>query len=178
MCHVFSSAPSFPLVASIRAGYQLLVSGETQEVGTHLAQESIQRNVKHFFKTLTSNSIWDEATDEGLLSIPLLEDWEQRPFQTHIVPLHTRPRHEQFLFFHLLLNNMNAYAMAFPVVPKGESRMRLVFHAHNTLQQCEALASVICDFAREMLDIEHGESESTLPSATRQVYAMQAALQT
>lgn len=28
----FSAAPSFPVVASIRSGYRLLMSGETQEV--------------------------------------------------------------------------------------------------------------------------------------------------
>ena len=79
-----------------------------------------------------------------------------------------------YLFFQLLLNDINAYPMAFPVVAKGETRIRLVFHAHNTLEQVETLASVICGWAREMLEIEHGESEILLPSATRQAYAIQA----
>ncbi|KAI1820898.1 8-amino-7-oxononanoate synthase [Xylaria intraflava] len=167
----FSCAPSFPMVASIRAGYQCLMSGETQE-----AQETIQRNVKHFFTLLTSNPIWDEAVEEGLLRIPLLEDdWESRPFQTHIVPLRTRPGHVMFLFFQLTLNNMNAYPMVFPVVPKGETRIRLVFHAHNTFAQIDALVSTICDWASEMLSIQHADSEITLPKAARRVYAMQTA---
>ncbi|KAI1110620.1 8-amino-7-oxononanoate synthase [Nemania sp. NC0429] len=168
----FSCAPSFPMVASIRAGYQLLIRGETQE-----EQETIQRNVKYFFNLLTSSPVWDEAVEEGLLRIPLLEeDWEARPFQTHIVPLRTRPGHEMFLFFQLTLNNMNAYPMVFPVVPKGESRIRLVFHAHNTLEQIDALASTIFDWASEMLNIQNGLSESILPKAARQAYAMQSAV--
>ena len=61
--------------------------------------------------------------------------------------------------------------MAFPVVPKGQPRMRLVFHAHNTFAQVEKLASTICDWAREMLEIENGDSEKMLPSTTRQAYA-------
>ncbi|KAI9654503.1 MAG: putative secondary metabolism biosynthetic enzyme [Bathelium mastoideum] len=166
----FSCAPSFPAVAAVRCGYKFLMNGETRE-----EQETIQRNVRYFFKSLQENSTWEEASDEGLLSIPLLEDWEQRPFQTHIIPLRTRNRHEQFLFFQLLLNNMNAYPMAFPVVPKGQTRVRLVFHAHNTFEQIDRLVNVICSFAREMLDIEAGEAESMLPIAARQIYAMQAA---
>ncbi|KAJ2987429.1 hypothetical protein NUW58_g4513 [Xylaria curta] len=125
----FSCAPSFPMVASIRAGYQLLITGQSR-----VAQETIQRNVKHFFGSLTTNPIWEEA---------------------------------------LTFNNMNAYPMVFPVVPKGESRLRLVFHAHNTLEEIDKLVSNITEWAAEMLDIERGISESALPKAARQLYAMQ-----
>ncbi|KAI1859875.1 hypothetical protein JX265_010324 [Neoarthrinium moseri] len=167
----YSCAPSFPMVASIRAGYRLLISGETQQ-----PQERIQQNVKHLLELLTSDPIIDDARDEGILWIPHIEDWEQRDVQTHIVPLCTRSRHELFLFFHLLTNNFNAYPFSFPVVPKGQSRVRLVIHAHNTVEQIEKLACVISDWAAEMLDIENGESDKQLPDAARQLYAMQDAL--
>ncbi|KAI0005180.1 8-amino-7-oxononanoate synthase [Xylariaceae sp. FL0662B] len=147
----FSCAPSFPM-----------------------AQERIQRNVKHLLECLTTNPVWDEVTDEGILSIPFRDDWEHQPFQTHIVPLRTRPRHEMFLLFHLLKNQFNAYPFKFPVVPKGQSR--LVIHAHNTLEQIEKLATAICEWALEILSIEQGESDSELPSAARQVYALQSAM--
>lgn len=71
----------------------------------------------------------------------------------------------------VLANNMNAYPMAFPVVPKGESRVRLVFHAHNTEAQIDKLVTTICGWAKEMLDIKEGRTENSLPSATRQLYA-------
>jgi 8-amino-7-oxononanoate synthase len=71
-----------------------------------------------------------------------------------------------------MLNNINAYAVSFPIVPKGKSRVRLVFHAHNSLDQAETLANVICEWAQEMLDIEAGGTESVIPSAARKVYAM------
>ena len=140
------------------------------------AQESIQAIVKYFFQTLTSNPIWEEALDAGLLSCPLAEDWELRPCLSHIVPIRTRPRHEQYLFFHLSLANMNAYNISYPTVPKGSSRVRMIFHAHNTKDEVNAAVAAICDWASEMLDIENGASENVLPKAARQVYAMQAAL--
>ncbi|KAH8805417.1 8-amino-7-oxononanoate synthase, partial [Xylogone sp. PMI_703] len=168
---VFSGAPSFPMVASIRAGYQLMTSGNTQA-----AQQNLQRVVRHFFSTITSHPLWDEITSEGLISIPLAEDWESRPFMTHIVAVHTRSGHESFLCFHLLLSNMNAYAISYPIVPKGTNRVRLVFHNHNTTEEVTALANAICNWAGEMLEIKVGKMGSALPTAARQVYALQASL--
>lgn len=109
---------------------------------------------------------------KGILNIPIVEDAEDMEVLTHIVPVLTRTKHELFLFFHLMLNNINAYCISFPIVPKGQSRVRLVFHAHNGLDQVEKLANVICEWAQEMLDIEAGKTENTIPSAARQVYAM------
>jgi 8-amino-7-oxononanoate synthase len=114
--------------------------------------------------------------DEGLLSCPLSDDWEARPYVTHIVSIFTRPGHEQYLFFHLVLRNMNAYNMGPPTIPKGTALVRFIFHAHNTTEQVDTTVAAICDWAREMLDIENGESGNTLPSAARHVYALQAAL--
>ncbi|KAK2828963.1 hypothetical protein FQN49_007231 [Arthroderma sp. PD_2] len=167
----YSGAPSFPMVASIRAGYKLLMSGETQK-----AQSEIQRIVKYFFESITASSIWEEATDAGLLSVPLAEDWEDRPYHSHIVPIKTRPRHEQYLFIHLALANMNAYCVSYPVVPKGASRIRLVFHAHNTVEEIDKLVTTICDWASEMLEIEHGESKAVLPKAMLHAYSIQSSL--
>ncbi|KAF4632903.1 hypothetical protein G7Y89_g5220 [Cudoniella acicularis] len=166
-----SGAPSFPMVASMRAGIHLLMNGETKK-----AQDDIQNIAKYFFGTLISNPIWEEAVDEGLLTCPNSDDWEARPFLTHIAPIFTRPGHEKYLFFHLLLCNMNAYNISPPIIPKGTALVRFVFHAHNTREEVDATVAAICDWAREMLDIEKGKFESTLPSAARHVYALQAAM--
>lgn len=125
---------------------------------------------------LSSHPLLDDAKDEGILSIPYLDDWEQRPVQTHIVPLCTRPGHEILLFFHLLSNNFNAYPFTFPVVPKGRSRVRLVVHAHNSTEQIEKLVSVIFDWVSEMLEIERQDSGKQISTAASQLYAMQDAL--
>ncbi|KAL2017253.1 hypothetical protein VTK56DRAFT_2365 [Thermocarpiscus australiensis] len=167
----YSGAPSVPMVASIRAGYQLLMSGETQQ-----EQGRIQEIVRYFFKQITAHPVWEEAMDEGLISVPLAEDWELRSFHSHIVPLKLRPRHEHYLFFHLALANMNAYAISYPIVPKGTGRIRLVFHAHNTVEEIDRLVSTVADWALEMLEIERGGSKNGLPSAARRAYSMQASL--
>lgn len=132
--------------------------------------------MKHFFQTITADPVCEEALDQGLLKIPLAEDWQDRPVHSHIVPIKTRPRHEQYLCFHLALRGINAYCISYPVVPKGESRIRLVFHAHNTREEIERLLAVISSWASEMLEIEEGNSKNTLPSAARQVFALQSSI--
>jgi 8-amino-7-oxononanoate synthase len=133
--------------------------------------ERIQNSVRNFLKTISAHPVWDEAMDKGILNIPLAEDYESIEHLTHIVPVLTRPKHELYLFFYLMINNINAYAMSFLVVPKGKSRVRLVFHANNGLDQAERLANVICEWAQEMLNIEADKTENVMASAARQVYA-------
>ncbi|KAL4860999.1 pyridoxal phosphate-dependent transferase [Aspergillus spectabilis] len=162
---------SFPMVASIRAGYQLLMSGATEE-----AQAAIQEIVKYFFQAITADPVCEQAMDEGLLTIPLAEDWQNRAVHSHIVPITTRPRHEQFLAFHLALANMNAYSISYPVVPKGGSRVRLVLHVHNTKHEIDYLVAAISKWASEMLEIEEREVRNALPAAAREVYALQTSL--
>ncbi|KAI0172151.1 putative aminotransferase [Hypoxylon sp. FL1284] len=161
---IYTTAPSFPAVAAIRSAYNLLRSGATQE---HL--------VKHFLTTITSNEVWDEANDMGILSIPVSDNWEFRDFMTHIVPVWTRQRYNFWLVFHLQLSKMSAFPIDYPVVPKGQSRIRLMFHAANTEAEVELLAGTICDWAREMIDIEKaGDGKSRIPKAAQQIYAMMA----
>ncbi|KAJ5496619.1 8-amino-7-oxononanoate synthase [Penicillium fimorum] len=167
----YSGAPSVPMIASIRAGYKLLMNGETQK-----EQEEVQNIVKYFFETIMAHPVWEEAMDEGLISVPLAEDWETRPFHSHIVPLKLRPRHEHYLFFHMAMANMNAYPISYPIVPKGTGRIRLVFHAHNTTEEIDRLIETVSEWVLEMLEIERGESKNTVPSAARLGYSIQASL--
>ena len=54
---------------------------------------------------------------------------------------------------------------------KGQSRLRLSFHASNTELQVEDLVSAICEWAEEMIKIEDGEANGNkIPRAARQVY--------
>lgn len=79
------------------------------------------------------------------------------------------------LFFQFVMNNLNAYPMVFPVVAKGESRVRLVFHSHNTLEQIDRLVFAISEWAGEILAIRRGDTNKALPDAARRAYAMQKA---
>ncbi|KAI3399736.1 hypothetical protein diail_5803 [Diaporthe ilicicola] len=171
----FTVAPSFVMLAAIKATYGLLKTGATQE-----AQTRLQHVVKLFRDKITSSPIWDDANDARILRIPLFEEvgdddggGPQAPFVSPIVPVWTpRARHNFFLAFHLQRAGFSAFPIYFPVVPKGAERVRLVFHASNTDEQVEALVSCICAWAEEMLEIEEGGDRLRLPSAARQAYSL------
>lgn len=62
--------------------------------------------------------------------------------------------------------------MEYPTVPKGQSRVRVAFHANNTESQVDGLVAAICEWAREMMEIESGRGDGNkIPKAARQVYA-------
>jgi 8-amino-7-oxononanoate synthase len=110
----------------------------------------------------------------GILSVPLSDGWEQRPFLTHIIPIWTRPRYAYWLVFHLSLSKFSAFPVEYPTVPKGTNRVRVTLHADNTQTQIEGLVSAICDWAQEMIHIESNKSGDSIPRAARQVYAWMA----
>ena len=112
----------------------------------------------------------------GILSVPVMDDWESRDFHAHIVPVWTRQRYNWWLVFHLQLSGISAFPIDYPTVPKGQSRIRLMFHSANTESQVEFLVTTICNWAKEMISIEEGsEGKGKTPKAAQQVYALMAA---
>ena len=150
------------------------MASDPQQLTSAQAQESVLCLVKHFFKTITSNPVWEEATTRGILSVPLSEDWEEQPFLTHIVPIWTRQRYSYWLVFHLHFSGYSAFPVEYPTVPKGQSRVRVAFHANNTQSQVDGLVSAVCEWATEMMELEKGgaDGDRKLPKAARQVYAI------
>ena len=107
------------------------------------------------------------------MEVPLLRGWDTRPFVTHLVPVWTRPRYSYWLVFHLHIRGFCASPVEYPTVPKGQSRVRLTFHADNTISQVERLIDAISEWAQEMLELERGAGvRGKIPSAARQVYAL------
>ncbi|PYI00203.1 class II aminotransferase/8-amino-7-oxononanoate synthase [Aspergillus ellipticus CBS 707.79] len=164
---MFSVAPSFPMLASIRATYQLLRSGETQG-----AQDRVQQIVKLFLETMTADPIWSKASDTGLLRLPTYEDAEAQPLLTQIIQLRTRTKHNFYLAFHLQQAGFSVFPISYPVVPKGTERVRIIFHASNTDAEVKALVAAIAEWAQEMLEIESSGDRTRVPAAARHVYAL------
>jgi len=101
----------------------------------------------------------------GILSVPLAEGWEQRPFLTPIVPIWTRAgyMYHYLLFSHLARAKICAFAVQHPTVPKEYPRVRLVFHADHTEQQVRRLVLVVAGWAQKMMNIEQsGDSVERL----------------
>lgn len=122
-----------------------------------------------YLDTLTSHPVYKKAHKKGILDIPIHEDgsWHETPI-THIVPLWTpRQKHALYLAFHLTRDGINGCYIVFPIVGKGEDRVRLLLHAHNTKDDVRKLIDSITTWTQEMLDIEASGDKNRLPSAAR-----------
>jgi 8-amino-7-oxononanoate synthase len=131
--------------------------------------------VRYFFRTITASSAWTQAAELGIVSIPLSEGWEAREFLVHILPVWTRQRYNYWLVFHLQLAGICAFPIDYPTVPRGQSRIRLIFHGGNTEAEVDALVAALSGFADEMVAIEKaGDGAPKVPRAAQQVYALMA----
>ncbi|KAM7191953.1 Pyridoxal phosphate-dependent transferase [Naviculisporaceae sp. PSN 640] len=178
---IFSTAPSFPMVAAIKAGYNLIRSGKGQE-----AREKLQHVARLFFSELTSHPSWPLALETGLMKVPLTgedpspnatpgEYWENRRFYTHIVTLHTRQEHLYWLYFHLLEAGFRIWAVEYPIVELGKPRVKISLHAGNTDDQVIRLVEAIFGWIEEVHSLQEsskssGSKEVVPTSAARKVY--------
>ncbi|KAL8927713.1 MAG: hypothetical protein Q9208_002128 [Pyrenodesmia sp. 3 TL-2023] len=163
---ICSVAPSFPLAAAGRAAFRVLRTEQSETARGYLRDLTL-----FYLDTLTSNPIYKKANAKGLLRMPMHEDgdWHEVPI-THIVPIWTKPKHAYYLSFHLVRDGINGTAIAFPVVARGEERVRILLHAQNTREEVMTLVRSICSWAEEMLEIEASGDKNRLPSAARLAY--------
>ncbi|CAG9954263.1 unnamed protein product [Clonostachys rosea f. rosea IK726] len=127
---LFTGVPSFPMLASIRAAYQLLRSGST------------------------------------------IEGDDDPEVVSQILPIWTRAKHNLYLAFHVNQAGYSGYPVVFPVVPKGQERVRFLFQAAQTDDHVKAFADCICSWAEEMIEIEDSGDLNRLPTAARDAYAI------
>ncbi|KAG6257697.1 putative secondary metabolism biosynthetic enzyme [Claviceps purpurea] len=168
-CIIFTTAPAFPMVAGMRAAYQLMRDGKTQPY-----QDKVQQLIKHFLQCTESDPYWAKATEQGILEMPNYDDCAPRDFNAPIVSLKSRPRYIWWLAFQLHLSNISAIPVDYPAVPRGQGRIRFMFHAANTEEQVEFLVKTIGEWAAEMMEIEAGPGggKGKMPKAAQHVYAL------
>ncbi|KAK4209241.1 pyridoxal phosphate-dependent transferase [Rhypophila decipiens] len=165
---IFSTAPSFPMVAGIKAGYNLIMSEKGEK-----ARNDLQHVARMIFSELTSHPNWPLVLEEGLLSVPLAGDdrdpgynpeyaewWESRPFLTHIVTLRPRPEHLYWLYFHCLDAGYRVWAIEYPIVELNKARVTIRLHANNTDEQVRGVVAAIYDWVDEVRALEHKQKKS------------------
>ena len=135
------------------------------------ARKHLQDLNKIFLSLISTDSVIDQAKDFGILSFPTSDDWEERTLFSHVVPIRTQPKRAFWLCFHLIERGLSAMPMEFPTVPKGQDRIRLTFHATNTVAEVEELVHAISEWAQEMIEIDRGTTADRIPKAARRVYA-------
>ncbi|KAK3385760.1 5-aminolevulinate synthase [Podospora didyma] len=160
---MFSTAPTFPFVAAITSGCKVLSTKDHD-------RQRIQDMSRLFFELLTSHELWETAKSKGILRVPLADGWEDRVVNTHLLAIFTRPKSFWWMYYHLLSAGYRTFPASYPAVPPGQSRLRVIIHAHNTEEQVEGFVDAIYAWVQEMLDIEAGTATGTVTKAAKEVY--------
>lgn len=161
----FTSAPPFPLVAAMKSGYNLVTSAASRK-----ARENIQQLAGLFFQEMTSHALWEVAEEAGLLSIPLSKGWEERQFLGPVITVWTRQKCTFWLYFHLVYSGFSVLPVEHPVVPTGQSRLKVTVHGDNTREHVCGLVKAIYEWVEEMLNIEDTGQDGTISSTASKVY--------
>lgn len=82
----------------------------------------------------------------------------------------TRQHYVWWLYFALLSSGFCTFAVNYPVVPLGQGRLRVIFHASNTEKQVIQFVNAIFAWVDEMRRIEAGETSEKVSQAAKEVY--------
>ncbi|KAL4803260.1 pyridoxal phosphate-dependent transferase [Aspergillus unguis] len=122
---IYTTALGFPFLALIRAAYNLLVEGETEQLQSKLAQ------LIAYFRTQL------DSLNSGNPSVIEVDHFSNSP----IFSLRTRvPRH---LASFCQQNGYTVRAIMPPTVPDGKERVRICLHAGNTREEIDGLVGTI-----------------------------------
>ncbi|KAJ5172811.1 hypothetical protein N7492_005404 [Penicillium capsulatum] len=139
---MFSTAPSFVMVAAVKASYQLLASAEGQK-----RRDCLQQNIYSFHRKLTGHPKWIDAKAEGILALPTERAIHLEPFLSPVISLITPPYEAKDLQRHLQRAGFWVNVAHYPIVPKNKDRVRIVVHTHNTEKQIDNVVEQIMHWA-------------------------------
>ncbi|KAJ5126159.1 hypothetical protein N7448_005470 [Penicillium atrosanguineum] len=150
---IFSTAPTFPSLAAVKGGYNILASKEGEERRTHL-----QNNIRHLYEKLTGHPEWAKYVFSGIISLPTEKTWRTGPFRAPIIPLVTELGQAASLAQRLQNAGYQVNPVFYPIVPRSKERVRLVMHADNTAAQIDEVVDLIMNWSRSRFTDQLGVS--------------------
>lgn len=126
---IYTTAMSFPSLASINAVYDYMILGEAEKYRQqlHILIQHCHVKLKSLHKQFTS------ARAE--CRIP------NGPSSSPIIPLFTR--YPKSLARHCQMSGFMIRPIVAPTVPQGQERIRICIHAANTIEQIDGLCQAI-----------------------------------
>ncbi|GFF35977.1 putative 8-amino-7-oxononanoate synthase 2 [Aspergillus udagawae] len=118
---IYTTAMGFPFLASIRAAYELLAEGETEQ-----HQTKLQQLVAYFRDRLAELDAWDSAAFQ-------VDHFPTSPIFS------VRSRFPRQLAAACQQKGFVVRAIMAPTVPAGRERVRVCLHAGNTVEEIDGL---------------------------------------
>jgi 8-amino-7-oxononanoate synthase len=142
---IYTTAMSYPSLASIRASYDFMISGRTEILRDRLRY--LIRLTHHLLSGLIS-SLNEVHQATGILALRPLDD-KISP----IIPIFTPdPRS---LASHCQAQGLMVRPIVAPTVPQGTERIRVCLHAGNTQQEVERLVVAIGEWLDRKVQQKH-----------------------
>lgn len=142
---IYTTAMSFPSLASIRASYDFMISGKTEILLGHL--QHLIRLTRRLLSGIIS-SLADDPSAPAVLSLGPLGD-----SISPIIPVFTP--HPRSLASHCQAQGLMVRPIVAPTVPHGTERVRVCLHARNTEWEVEKLIMAIGEWVGMRLKEEH-----------------------
>ncbi|PFH61327.1 hypothetical protein XA68_17629 [Ophiocordyceps unilateralis] len=139
---IYSTGPTFPTIATVRACVETLRGEEGQRL-----RQQLQNRVRMFHEFVTRHPHWNAVKRSGVLSIPTLNSKNVDEFHCPVVPLITSTGLCRSLQEESLQHGFLTHGLHFPVVPRTGERVRLVIHAGNTTEELHNLVNMLMAWA-------------------------------
>ncbi|KAL4875951.1 pyridoxal phosphate-dependent transferase [Aspergillus karnatakaensis] len=139
---MYSTGPTLPTVAAIRASMNVLRSAERD-----LRRTTLRSNMRFFHSTLATHAKWKQVQKRDILKIPTSTD----PYHDHIpvVPIFTAEGRSFELKEYLAQKGFRTHAFTSPVVPVSEERIRLMMHVERTADEISALVDALMEWGAQ-----------------------------
>lgn len=142
---IYTTAMSFPSLASIDAAYDYLISGKAEQ-----RRRQLKILIRHCHVKL-------KDIDERLRPTAAALRVPEGPLNSPIIPLFTRYPRE--LARHCQASGFMIRPIVAPTVPRGQDRIRICLHGTNTIEQIDALFQAIETWLRHLEMAQHTETK-------------------
>jgi 8-amino-7-oxononanoate synthase len=145
---IYSTSLPMHSLVSISCSYDTM----TGQTGMNLRRKVL--DLVSFFRELVLEEILHHCGEDG--NIKLVDSFS--PIQALIIPGNTRCLDFCKRLWTKSGQTIRLYPIRSPTVPKGEERVRIIIHSHNTQEQVQYLISLISSTLRDMGTIKTSNS--------------------
>ncbi|PYH37797.1 aminotransferase class I/II-fold pyridoxal phosphate-dependent enzyme [Aspergillus neoniger CBS 115656] len=145
---MYSTGPSFPTIAAIRASIATLSSADGEQ-----RRQRLRANIMLFHQLILMHPRRQALSISGVLKFPSIEHNKKGEAFVAIIPIITKQGQCHKLQQRLQEYGFRTHAVRYPAVPKDEEHVRLMLHADNKPDEIRGFARVLMEWGWEMMQV-------------------------
>ncbi|GLA93867.1 hypothetical protein AtubIFM61612_003005 [Aspergillus tubingensis] len=145
---MYSTGPSFPTIAAIRASIATLSSADGEQ-----RRQRLRANIRIFHQLILMHPWRQALSNSGVLKFPSIEQTKNDEVFVAIIPIITEQGQCHKLRQRLQEYRFRTHAVRYPAVPKEEERVRLMLHADNQPDEIRGFVRVLMEWGWEMMQV-------------------------